>query len=298
MNSLNYLFTFNYNFSYLVAPPLNTENLILCTKNNNEDYENNLEDNNTYLDESNSNNNHINDEKFNEWLAGFIDGDGYFALSKKGYASLEIVTQLRDKKCLYLIKQKLGGAVKLTSGDNYLRYRLHHREGLLKLINKINGLLQNPTRILQLGKICEKYGIELKESKPLTYYNGWLAGFFDTDGSIYLNDASGQMLITASQKNKYILEALVKLYGGSIYPMVKQEAFKWTCYRKKEVLALVNDYFKVNSCRSEKFMRINMVNKFYELRQLHAHTASPGSDLGKAWKHYMIKWNSFTDSHK
>jgi len=66
MNSLNYLFTFNYNFSYLVAPPLNTENLILCTKNNNEDYENNLEDNNTYLDESNSNNNHINDEKFNE----------------------------------------------------------------------------------------------------------------------------------------------------------------------------------------------------------------------------------------
>jgi hypothetical protein len=30
-------------------------------------------------------------------------------LSKKGYASLEIVTQLRDKKCLYLIKQKFGG---------------------------------------------------------------------------------------------------------------------------------------------------------------------------------------------
>ena len=295
MNSLNYLFIFNYNFSNL---SLNTENLILYTKNNNENCVNNIEDNNTYLDESNSNDNHINDDKYYEWLAGFIDGDGYFALSKKGYASLEIVTQLRDKKCLYLIKQRLGGAVKLTSGDNYLRYRLHHKKGLLKLINKINGLLQNPIRILQLGKICGLYGIELKESKPLTYYNGWLAGFIDTDGSIYLNDSSGQMYITASQKNRYILDALVKLYGGSIYPMVKQGAFKWTCYRKKEVLALVNDYFKVYPCRSEKFMRINMVNKFYELRQLHAHTASPSSDLGKAWKHYMIKWNSFTDSHK
>lgn len=158
-----------------------------------------------------------NGERFYEWLAGVIDGDGCFLLSKKGYASLEIVTQLRDKKCLYLIKQKFGGSVKLFSGDNYLRYRLHHKEGLLNLINKVNGLLQNPIRILQLGKICEIYNIELKDPKPLTYYNGWLAGFFDTDGSIYFNDTSGQMFITATQKNRFILEALVELYGGTIF---------------------------------------------------------------------------------
>jgi len=47
------------------------------------------------------------DERFYEWLAGVIDGDGCFLLSKKGYASLEITTQLRDKKMLYLIKQVL-----------------------------------------------------------------------------------------------------------------------------------------------------------------------------------------------
>jgi len=105
-------------------------------------------------------------------LAGFIDGDGCFLLSKKGFASLEIVTQLRDKKCLYLIKQKFGGSVKLHSGDNYLRYRLHHKEGLLNLIDKVNGLLQNPTRILQLGKICDKYNLELKDPITLTYFNG------------------------------------------------------------------------------------------------------------------------------
>lgn len=51
-----------------------------------------------------------NEERFYEWLAGIIDGDGCFLLSKKGYASLEITTQLRDKKCLYLIKQKFGRA--------------------------------------------------------------------------------------------------------------------------------------------------------------------------------------------
>jgi len=53
-----------------------------------------------------------------------------------------------------------------------------------------------------------------------------LAGFFDTDGSIYLNDKSGQIYITASQKNRFILDALVELYGGQIYTMIKADAFK------------------------------------------------------------------------
>jgi hypothetical protein len=119
-----------------------------------------------------------------------------------------------------------------------------------------------------------------------------LAGFFDSDGSIYLNDKSGQVFITASQKNRFMLDALVKLYGGQIYPMVKQEAFKWTCFRKEEILSLANDFFKINPCRSKKLTRLTMVNRFYELRQLHAHRASPNSDLGKAWKHFMVKWDS------
>jgi len=35
-------------------------------------------------------------KKFHQWLAGLIDGDGCFLLSKKGYASLEIVMETRD----------------------------------------------------------------------------------------------------------------------------------------------------------------------------------------------------------
>jgi len=248
--------------------------------------------NNPDSKESSNNSGKGKNDKFNEWLAGIIDGDGCFQLSKKGYASLEIVIQLRDKKILYLIKQKYGGAVKLYAGNNYLRYRLHHKIGLLNLIKGVNGLIRNPIRILQLGRICDKYGIKLKDPQPLTYYNGWLAGFFDSDGSIYLNDKSGQVFITASQKNRFMLDALVKLYGGQIYPMVKQEAFKWTCFRKEEILSLANDFFKINPCRSKKLTRLTMVNRFYELRQLHAHRASPNSDLGKAWKYFMVKWDS------
>ena len=233
---------------------------------------------------------------FNEWLAGLIDGDGCFQLSKKGFASLEIVMELRDKHCLYQVKQKFGGSVKLRAGDNHLRYRLHHKAGMLNLIKAVNGLIRNPNRMLQLGKICDKYDIELINPQPLTYYNGWFAGFFDADGSIYMNELSGQLFITASQKNKFLLDALVELYGGKIYPMVKVGAFKWTCFRKNEILSLVNDYFRVNPPRSEKRVRLYMVDKFYDLRGQHAHSATPGSVLGKAWKNFTVKWNQVVGS--
>ena len=65
-----------------------------------------------------------------EWLAGLIDGDGCFTLSKKGYAALEITMDLRDSHTLYFIKQKLGGSIKLRSGVKAIRYRLHHRQGM------------------------------------------------------------------------------------------------------------------------------------------------------------------------
>lgn len=158
----------------------------------------------------------IEDRSFNEWLAGLIDAEGCFQLSKKGYASFEIVMEIRDKHCLYLIKQKFGGAVKVRSGLNHLRYRLHHKSGLLLLINSVNGLIRNPVRMLQLGKICDKYELELIYPEPLTYNNGWLSGFFDSDGSVFMSILSGQLFITASQTNKLLLDSLVALYGGSI----------------------------------------------------------------------------------
>jgi hypothetical protein len=110
--------------------------------------------------------------KFNQWLAGLIDGDGCFLLSKEGYASLEITIQTRDKKCLFAIKQKFGGSIKIRSGIDCLRYRMHHKKGLLDLINAVNGEIRNPTRLLQLKKICDKYKIQLIEPEPLTHNNG------------------------------------------------------------------------------------------------------------------------------
>jgi hypothetical protein len=55
---------------------------------------------------STSINNNTKNLAFKEWLAGIIDGDGYFLLSKNGYNSCEITMDTRDKKVLYLIQQQ------------------------------------------------------------------------------------------------------------------------------------------------------------------------------------------------
>jgi hypothetical protein len=101
-----------------------------------------------------------------------IDGDGYFYLDKKGYASLEIIMDIRDEHALQIVKNVYGGSVKLVSGANALRYSLRHKEGFLALVNDVNGEIRNSNRLLQLNKICLKYDITLIYPGKLKYENG------------------------------------------------------------------------------------------------------------------------------
>ena len=45
-----------------------------------------------------------------------------------GYPSCEITMALQDEHALAIIKQKLGGSLKLRSGVKAVRYRLHNEE--------------------------------------------------------------------------------------------------------------------------------------------------------------------------
>jgi hypothetical protein len=232
-----------------------------------------------------------NRARFNEWLGGLIDGDGCFLLSKKKYASLEIVVELRNKHCLYQIKQAFGGAVQLRAGANRLRYRLHDRAGLLVLINAVNGQIRNPVRLSQLHKICVECDVPLRFPAPLVYRNGWFSGFFDSDGSVYLNLASDQVFITVSQKNKLLLDALQALYGGEVYALRSVVAFKWCVFRKAEVLALLDDYFRNYPSRTPKDNRLKLLRQYFELKRLKAHLAQEDSVEGKVWKRFLENWN-------
>ena len=234
--------------------------------------------------------------KFNEWLAGLIDGDGYFLLTKKGYVSCEICMDARDKKALYLILHKYGGSIKSVSGAKAYKYKLRNKKGLLHLINDINGLIRNPIRLLQMNKLCNKYEILIKYPKALTYSNGWLSGFIDSDGSVYLNEKSGQIFISITQKNRFLLEPLVSLYGGRIDILSpKIEAFKYVIYRKNELYSLIDNYFSKYPLKTEKFKRVCLIKEFYDLRTYCNKNNIHDINKLNLWVSYKDKWEKFKD---
>ena len=231
------------------------------------------------------------DLSFNQWLAGLIDGDGYFILTKKGYNSCEITMDARDKKALYEIKHKYGGGIKQISNANAYKYKLRHRAGLISLINDVNGLIRNPIRMLQINKLCIKFNIELKYPGPLIFNDGWLSGFIDSDGSIYFNEASGQVSICISQKNRYLLEPLISIYGGRVDILSpKIEAFKYVIYRKVELFNLIDNYFNNYPLKTEKMKRINLVKEFYLLR---INRKSQNINKFNEWVKFKDRWEKY-----
>ena len=234
-------------------------------------------------------------KKLSEWLAGLIDGDGSFLLSKKGYASLEITMDIRDEHALQIVKNIYGGSIKLRSGSNSLRYRLHHKAGLLNLIKDVNGEIRNSNRLLQLNKICNKYGLILIFPNKLTLNNGWLSGFFDADGTIIINSINTQLSISLSQKTSELLEPLCDLFNGNIYiDRGSSQSFKWYVTKKEDILKLI-EYFKLYPPRSAKKKRVHLINKYYELKGLKAHKAAPDTFLNKSWKYFTNNWLKYED---
>jgi hypothetical protein len=174
---------------------------------------------------------------------------------------------IRDKAALIYIQQRLGGSIYNISNAKALKYQLTSKNNLIKLINNINGLIRNPTRLLQMNKLCVKYDIPLIYPKPLTFNDGWLSGFIDSDGSVYVNVNSGQIFISISQKNMYLLEPLINIYGGRIDALgVKIQAFKYIIFRKKELFNLIDNYFSKYPLKSAKSARINLIKDFYIYR--------------------------------
>ena len=223
----------------------------------------------------------INYRKRNEWLAGLIDSDGSFLLSKKGYGSLEITMDIRDEHALQIIKNVYGGSIKLRSGANALRYRLHHKSGLLSLINDVNGQIRNSNRLIQLNKLCYKYNLTLIYPEKLNYYNGWLSGFFDGDGTITINKTNTQLSICLSQKTSELLIPLIDIYGGNIYIDKGSLCFKWYITKREDILNLL-EYFKLYPSRSAKTKRIHLISNYYKIKDLKAHKAPSDSLLAKS----------------
>ena len=237
------------------------------------------------------------DLKVRQWIAGVIDGDGNFHVSKKGYVELSVVMEPRDIACLYKMKQRYGGSVKATSHAKAVRFRLHHMAGIKLVIKDVNSLIQNPVRYAQFKKVCELYSIETISPISLTYNSAYLSGLFDTDGSVYYNQKSMQVFITVTQKGRELLDILVPIYGGVVRSSNKNAtAFKWIVSKKSDVLSLIDNYFHWNNCVSAKNKKFGMVKQFYYLSSIGALNAPEDSVLGRSFNQFVERWEATNNS--
>lgn len=226
---------------------------------------------------------------FNEWLGGLIDGDGYFGISKKKYASLEITMDVRDANCLKIIQNIFGGSLKLRAGTKSIRYRLHDKKGLLNLLNFVNGNIRISKRIIQFNNILTLYNINYVEATKLKFNNGWLAGFFDSDGTITINKSNFQLSISISQKERYILDIIKEIYGGYVYIDRNSNTFKWYITKKEDILTIL-DYFKKYPSYSKKKQRLYLITAYYDLHLFDKKNIF----YEKKLNYFMKKWESYS----
>jgi hypothetical protein len=133
----------------------------------------------------------MNQELWNEWLAGIADGDGCFYINKtENSISFEVTTHITDIRVVTNIKNLLKvGTVKKRSNSQSVRYRVKAKAAIIDILNRLNGKLYNPARVTQFIAACEMVGITPKVptlmEKKASY--AYLAGLIDADGSLVLS---------------------------------------------------------------------------------------------------------------
>jgi ubiquinol-cytochrome c reductase cytochrome b subunit len=128
----------------------------------------------------------------------------------------------------------------------------------------------------------------------ITIDNGWFSGFFDADGTITYSIKNNVPQLTISVTNKLLIDVIYfkNILGGYIYFDKSQNGYyKWSIQERSDI-ELFKSYIKKYPSFSHKKQRLFLINKYFELKDLKAHLASPESNLGKAWIKFNNKWNN------
>lgn len=266
--------------------------------------------------------------KWNEWFAGLIDGDGCFYINKKEQTiSFELTTHISDSRVVRNIKNNLkAGSVKLRSNSNGVRYRVKAKSVIIDIVKRVNGKLYNPTRIEQLKEVCKLLDLNYINAPVLLDKNNYyLAGLIDSDGTLTISTShsssensqksgiEGKVLrlthskahnqislrITSQYENQVLL--IQNSYGfGTIYKEKINEKnrklkplYHWTI-RSYEDFVLISDYFKTYPLKSVKIHRLRLSLLYFKYKKLKYHLQESETLEFKIWKKFCQSWFKYT----
>jgi ubiquinol-cytochrome c reductase cytochrome b subunit len=276
----------------------------------------------------------MENEKWNSWLAGLIDGDGYFNVNTK-LPQFNLTMHFADEHCLNQIKQKIGGKVKPVAGKKAARLILSSKPDLTALAKRINGHLRNQIRIDQFKILCEKLQIAFKPAPPFSWKFAYAAGLFDSDGTVVLSvkkhsglsnlkglegkierlkkakklqlsafvakQPVGKVKIT--QKYKPNISFLVVPFNvenkkvpvfGSIHYDKSQKGYYSWYITSRSNMQLFCNYLRENPSQTVKKHRICLIPLFYELWKQKPYLAPENSALQKRWFAFVESWFKYS----
>ena len=227
------------------------------------------------------------DEEIGFYLAGLIESSGNFENN-----NLEIIFNIKDTFLAYFIKKQLGyGSVKKLTPLNLVKYVLTHPDGLIKLLNLVNGKFLTNKIINQLLKynLDNKFNIAILPPSSFDLKkNYWLTGFSEAEGFFNIksdlikhndknikSDFNLRLEFLIKQSNNEILKLIKENFGGNIYYLESEQIF---CYNTIDFKSTKNiiDYFDKFQLNSSKFIKFIKWRKIYRVIQRNEHLTLTG----------------------
>lgn len=245
-------------------------------------------------------------------MAGVLDGDGSFEFrilnNKKKPYMISITQHVRDIRILYQVKNllKMGRIRKKTK--NTCVYRLSHKNGMIYLLNLINGEIR--LKVHSFKEVCEYFNIIYKcASSIVETDSAYLAGLVDTDGSIVFNYLNNRIELHIEIKQtdyslnlnltNVILFSNLKIYKYKKRNQTKDKIFYSIRFSYSSItnMLLLYNYFKKNRLYSDfKYYRIMSIKKFLELRCYKNYEKN--SLEYRLYKSFLIKFFKYRNENK
>ncbi len=228
----------------------------------------------------------LNNEQLGHYLAGLIDGDGHFSKDQQ----LVIVFSSPDAFLAYYLKEKLGNCnVKKVKDKNAYLLIVSKKEGILNVLNLINGKLRSENRFNQvINNILnhDRYkGININFTMNLTddFNNHWLAGFSDADASFQVKIINRntrkkpeiRLNYQIDQKNNILLTKIKNYLGGNIGYRKSQDTYYYGSTSFGSAKNVI-EYFNQFNLQSRKHVSYLRWRKVYILIQDREHLTDKG----------------------
>lgn len=225
-------------------------------------------------------------QRFWNWFAGVMDGDGNFDIitnpinKKRVLKQIRIKLHNRDIRILTRIQDYLHmGRIRVDKNKPYSTYIVSSKETMIYILNNINGLIR--LKVSGFKEACYLYNIDYIEANyNIKLYDSYFAGLVDTDGSIVFNYSGNRIECNLEFKyNEYtsklnfdntILNSkptIIKRKKSSFLNGPKNFtsiAFK---FQNVKNMIFIYDYFMHNRLYCNmKFYRVSKIKSFLKIR--------------------------------